>query len=353
MEVAVRGGARARAGALAVVRGLAVVAALIAPSACRGDRRDKIRPVDETRTSTPPCATTCGGKCVELQRDPANCGRCGVSCGVKGQCVRGLCAREIAWAETLRGMDVAASYEADAASAGGAAGLRESRQAFVCPRESAVPRVWGSDLYTSDSSLCGAAAHAGVIATSGGAFVVERRAGATSYDGSTRFGVTSMAWSAFDESFVVLGDDCVATATRCGGACVDRTGDAKHCGACFHACAASQACLSGVCVEGEVATKDTSANGRLCTTGAEHTFHCPPTATSGATAWGTDVYTVDSSICVAAVHAGKIPASGGRVTITMRPGRASYAASTRNGVTSESWGAWPCSFEVDAAKPGP
>jgi hypothetical protein len=37
----------------------------------------------------------------------------------------------------------------------------------------------------------------------------------------------------------------------------------------------------------------------------------------------------------------------------MRPGLKSYAASTRHGVTSEAWGAWPCSFEVDRATPGP
>jgi hypothetical protein len=353
VEVAARARARARLGGLAGARARAALVAVIGLSGCRGDARDKIRPVDETRTSTPPCATTCGGKCVDLQRDPANCGRCGTSCGAAGACALGLCAHSVDWAETLRGYDVAASYEADAATTGGTAGTRAARYAFVCPRQRTVPRVWGSDLYTSDSSLCGAAAHAGVIATTGGAFVVERRAGASSYDGSTRFGVTTTTWSAFDESFVVLGDGCIPAATRCGGACVDLTGDARHCGACGHACGAGRTCLAGGCVEGEVASKETSASGRLCTAGAEHSFHCPPTATAGATVWGTDVYTVDSSVCVAAVHAGKIPASGGRVTITMRPGLKSYAASTRHGVTSEAWGAWPCSFEVDRATPGP
>jgi hypothetical protein len=333
-----------RAGTLAAVRGHAALVALLALSACRGDAHEKIRPVDETRSSKPPCPSTCGGKCVDLQRDPANCGQCGASCGAEARCVVGLCTRGIEWGETLRGLDA----RAEVANA-----TIPARLAFVCPREHALPRVWGSGPYTADSSLCGAAQHAGVIGPSGGAFAIERRPGASSYDGSTRFGVTTMAWSAFDESIVVLGDGCVPGAARCGRACVDLSGDDAHCGACDRVCPKGNSCLVGSCVEGEVATRETSANGRLCTAGAEHRIHCPPTATSGAAVWGTDVYTVDSSICVAAVHAGKIPASGGRVTITMRPGRASYAASTRNGVTSESWGAWPCSFEVDAAKGGP
>ncbi len=61
--------------------------------------------------------------------------------------------------------------------------------------------------------------------------------------------------------------------------------------------------------------------------------------------WGTDVYTDDSSVCTAAVHAGLITlVRGGTVVIEIRPGRSSYAGSTRNGVRSGSWGAWSGSF---------
>lgn len=63
--------------------------------------------------------------------------------------------------------------------------------------------------------------------------------------------------------------------------------------------------------------------------------------------WGVDVYTDDSSVCTAGVHAGKITfASGGRVVIEIRPGEESYESSTRNGVTSSSWPSWPGSFIV-------
>jgi hypothetical protein len=50
------------------------------------------------------------------------------------------------------------------------------------------------------------------------------------------------------------------------------------------------------------------------------------------------------------VHAGKITDSkGGNVSIEIRSGQASYKGSTRNGVTSFDYGAWPGSFSVGAA----
>jgi hypothetical protein len=67
---------------------------------------------------------------------------------------------------------------------------------------------------------------------------------------------------------------------------------------------------------------------------------------SPGTVWGTDVYTDDSSIGTAAVHAGLITfAAGGTVTIRILPGQASYSGTTRNGVTSLDYGEWPGSFE--------
>ena len=61
--------------------------------------------------------------------------------------------------------------------------------------------------------------------------------------------------------------------------------------------------------------------------------------------WGTDIYTDDSSVCSAAVHAGLITLdAGGNVTIEMRAGEASYPASEANGVTSGEWGQWHASF---------
>ena len=80
--------------------------------------------------------------------------------------------------------------------------------------------------------------------------------------------------------------------------------------------------------------------------GLTYRFECPPGGTIMAL-WGSDVYTADSSICTAAVHAGKITLdSGGQVTIEMRPGRAIYGSTTRNGVTSNTFGEYAHSFVV-------
>lgn len=73
-------------------------------------------------------------------------------------------------------------------------------------------------------------------------------------------------------------------------------------------------------------------------------FKCPPNGES-TRIWGTDVYTDDSRICMAAVHAGLITyASGGTVAIEMLPGQNSYTASERYGVTSLNYGGYPGSY---------
>jgi heme/copper-type cytochrome/quinol oxidase subunit 2 len=72
--------------------------------------------------------------------------------------------------------------------------------------------------------------------------------------------------------------------------------------------------------------------------GKRYEFLCPPAGTAG-TVWGSDIYTADSSICTAAVHAGKITLEqGGEITIEIRPGRSIYGSTTRNGITSNPFG---------------
>lgn len=78
--------------------------------------------------------------------------------------------------------------------------------------------------------------------------------------------------------------------------------------------------------------------------GSDFAYRCPAGGSAGSV-WGTDLYTHDSSICTAAVHAGRITlAAGGDVVIRMQAGASSYAASTRNGITSLPYGAWTCSY---------
>jgi hypothetical protein len=66
---------------------------------------------------------------------------------------------------------------------------------------------------------------------------------------------------------------------------------------------------------------------------------------NGRTVWGTDIYTDDSDIRKAAIHAGVI-ANGERKTIIIEviPGNSSYVGTTRNGVTTSSYGSWGGSY---------
>lgn len=87
----------------------------------------------------------------------------------------------------------------------------------------------------------------------------------------------------------------------------------------------------------------TSYRGR---NGERFTFRCPPGTPSGSV-WGTGLYTDDSRICKAGVHAGVLNASsGGLVTIEIRPGASAYTASTQNGVASNRYGSWHGSYVI-------
>ncbi len=78
--------------------------------------------------------------------------------------------------------------------------------------------------------------------------------------------------------------------------------------------------------------------------GQRFRFHCPANGSFGRI-WGTLVYTDDSSICTAAVHAGFISRSrGGNLTIEIRPARDGYTATRRNGVQSIRYGRWHGSY---------
>jgi hypothetical protein len=77
-------------------------------------------------------------------------------------------------------------------------------------------------------------------------------------------------------------------------------------------------------------------------------FNCPaiPTLPS-ASVWGTGLYTDDSPVCLAAVHAGALnPSAGGTVTIQIAAGQPSYTGSMQFGITSSNYGGWDGSFAV-------
>jgi hypothetical protein len=64
--------------------------------------------------------------------------------------------------------------------------------------------------------------------------------------------------------------------------------------------------------------------------------------------WGSEVYTSDSQLGAAAVHAGVLkPGERGVVLVRILPGQKSYQGSTANGVSSNAYGPWSVSFTVE------
>ncbi|XP_077668012.1 vitrin [Eretmochelys imbricata] len=64
-------------------------------------------------------------------------------------------------------------------------------------------RVYGTDIYASFSSVCGAAIHSGTIDNSGGKILVQKVAGQSGYRGSFSSGIRSLSLPRWRESFIV------------------------------------------------------------------------------------------------------------------------------------------------------
>lgn len=171
--------------------------------------------------------------------------------------------------------------------------------------------IWGNEIYTSDSSLCRAALHSGAVSDRGGTIRAEARAGRDSYKGKERNGVSSGDWGPWRRSFSV---------TRAG--------------------------WSNSVPPDYPATPECPASGSpLATAGVTLTCRCNADAASAGSVWGTGSYTTDSSVCRAALHAGRIGLRGGIVSVHAAGGRESYRGTEANGVGSSEWGSYPTSFE--------
>jgi hypothetical protein len=204
------------------------------------------------------------------------------------------------------------SWEANATSLNGKDGETLTLQ---CSPGGTAHSVWGSDIYTADSSICTAGVHSGLITyQQGGTVTIEVRPGRTIYGCSERNGVTTSSYGSYGQSFVFKTPNTEA-----------------------------------VVREAEDQTPvlwNTSAGMVIFEAGKTYKFKCP-SGGKERSVWGTDIYTADSSICNAAVHAGKLTMeSGGSVTIELRPGESSYKGTTRNGIKTNDYGAYGRSFVV-------
>lgn len=163
--------------------------------------------------------------------------------------------------------------------------------------------VWGSDIYTSDSNLCVAARHAGAIPADGGNVTVERVPGRDLYAGTSRNGVRTHDYGRYADSIRFAGTPAPPD---------------------------PEPCPERLSINPDLATP--------------YTCYCSDFAVHEGTVWGTDVYTADSSICSAALHAGKVSTSGGAVILDYAAGRDRYIGSRRNGVATHDYGPYAASI---------
>jgi LCCL domain-containing protein len=172
--------------------------------------------------------------------------------------------------------------------------------------------VWGSEIYTDDSSLAAAAVHAGAVQAGEFAFVrVTILGGQQQYSSAVRNGVKSEQYGEWQGSFQIQ---------RAPQPWVLRLPDD---------------------VEGSGMVSLPTMRNQIGVS-----FSMQVTGASG-TVRGTGLYTDDSSVAAAAVHAGVLKVGEkGYVRITIMPGQQTYAGSEQNGIKSTGAGAWAGSFQI-------
>ena len=180
-----------------------------------------------------------------------------------------------------------------------------------CSPAAAVGTVWGTRIYTDDSSVCAAARHAGVIGAGGGWVELRAAPGQSSYAGSARNGISTANWQRWNRSFVFTGSVSAGNETK-----------------------ATDPLIPIQCPYNATGYRGS---------GQRIACHCGPEGMKGQI-WGSGIYTDDSSICLSAVHAGVITRAGGAVTILILAGQRAYSGTSQNGVRTLSYNSWHGSF---------
>lgn len=227
---------------------------------------------------------------------------------------------EIFWILALLvGLLIPASAQDAAADPGNLTGYRgRTGQTFAFRVTGTTSgTVWGTDIYTDDSVLGAAAVHAGILSPGqSGVVHVTILAGQGSYTGTVRNGVTTSNYGAWHGSYR------------------------------FESAAAGKGAVQAPPVTTAAHPDPGNLTGYRDRVG--QTFLFQVTGTTSGTVWGTDIYTDDSALAVAAVHAGILrPGQSGAVRVTIVPGQGSYTGTSRNGVTTSNYGAWHGSYRVE------
>lgn len=170
--------------------------------------------------------------------------------------------------------------------------------------------VWGSTVYTDDSLLAVAAVHAGIVQPNQEAIVrVTILPGRPAYRGGQQHGVTSSSYGPWAGSYLVDPIEESQQSSTPPPAPENLLG-----------------------AEAEIGTQ----------------FIYRATGAANGNVWGTGVYTADSSIAKAAVHAGVLAVGEtGLIRVTVLPGRTMYPRSEMHGVESRAFGRYSRSYMID------
>ncbi len=227
----------------------------------------------------------------------------------------------------------------------------------TCPANFDIsPSLWGTDIYTADSYICSTALHASVLDRSGGRVTIEMLPGRNSYTGTKRNGVATRSYGEYDASyrFVNPRDTDSNTASVSDRNRSNANARKSRSGSSFERNAAAILGSLGLGNLGQTTNQLTGEDIGECRaaskwrgTGKTLSCSCPANTENTGSVWGTDIYTDDSYICKAALHAGRIGRSGGQVSIQMLPGQSSYAGTRRNGVTTMSYRSYAGSYRFN------
>ncbi len=166
--------------------------------------------------------------------------------------------------------------------------------------------VWGTYIYTNDSSIGSAAVHSKLIDfATGGKVYFKILDGQTYYTGSTQAGVTSNPYGSWPFSYMFT----------------DKTGKL----------------LFPSALNANMISWNTTVDFLDLQVGDQFTVMLPPGGTPNVI-WGTGTYSYDSSIGTAAVHSGLITfEDGGTVTVKQLDIQDKFIGTTQHGVTSLSY----------------
>lgn len=184
-------------------------------------------------------------------------------------------------------------------------------------------KIWGAGIYAEDSPLATAAVHAGVLQPGEKGIVhVTIVAPPEKFEGRTMNGITSLPYGKMGECAyqIKLPQDTPAA------------------------------------IRQKALQRATLAQLRDLTPGpheAGSSFEIEILGALEGTVWGDGIYTDDSTLAAAAVHAGIIEEGvRAKIKVTLLPGQEAYQGAKHNGIDSQGYGQWNASFKVErAARP--